>query len=312
MDLGLKGKNVLVTGGSKGIGRAVAELFADEGANVAICARNAEDVDKVAKALAGKHVKAWGRALDVADPAALKAWVDDAATELGGIDAIVCNVSALAVGDTAETWEKSFRTDMMHTVNAVAAAMPYLEKSKVRVDRHCLQRLGFRGRFCRRLLRRLQGRTDPLRQRPEQSAHRQRHSGQCGIAGQYLFRRRHLAEHRARPPRPLQDSDGRESDRSDGHAARSRRRRGVPGEPRGQPHFRHQSHHRRRADQGGLGQSAGARKAATRNLGCPLVLRPGLALPIEPCDQFAVAGFACRKPTADIHSRPIVRSACDN
>jgi NAD(P)-dependent dehydrogenase (short-subunit alcohol dehydrogenase family) len=60
----------------------------------------------------------------------LKQWVEGAASELGGIDSIVCNVSALAVGDTAETWEKSFRTDMMHTVNSVAAALPYLEKSK--------------------------------------------------------------------------------------------------------------------------------------------------------------------------------------
>jgi 3-oxoacyl-[acyl-carrier protein] reductase len=130
MNLGLKGKNVLVTGGSKGIGLAVAELFADEGANVAICARNAEAVDKVVEALAAKRVKAWGRALDVADPAALKTWVESAAVELGGIDAIVCNVSALAVGNTAETWEQSFRTDMMHTVNSVAAALPYLERSK--------------------------------------------------------------------------------------------------------------------------------------------------------------------------------------
>jgi 3-oxoacyl-[acyl-carrier protein] reductase len=130
MDLGLKGKNVLVTGGSKGIGLAIAELFADEGANVAICARNAEGVDKVVKALAGKGVKAWGRGIDVADPDALKQWVEGAATEFGGIDAIVCNVSALAVGDTPETWEKSFRTDMMHTVNSVAAALPWLEKSK--------------------------------------------------------------------------------------------------------------------------------------------------------------------------------------
>src|SRR4029079_8156184 len=46
-----------------------------------------------------------------------------------GLDALVCNVSALAVGDTAESWEKSFRTDMMHSVNAVAAALPFLEKS---------------------------------------------------------------------------------------------------------------------------------------------------------------------------------------
>jgi 3-oxoacyl-[acyl-carrier protein] reductase len=130
MDLGLKGKNVLVTGGSKGIGLAVASLFAEEGANVAICARNADEVAGVAASLAGKGVKSWGSAVDVADPAALKAWVDEAAGQLGGIDALVCNVSALAVGDSAETWERSFRVDMMHTVNAVAAALPYIERSK--------------------------------------------------------------------------------------------------------------------------------------------------------------------------------------
>jgi 3-oxoacyl-[acyl-carrier protein] reductase len=130
MDLGLKGKSVLVTGASKGIGLAIAELFAAEGANVAICARNADLVNKAVKGLAAKGVKSWGKALDVADPAALKGWIEGAAGEFGGIDSIVCNVSALAVGDTAETWEKSFRTDMMHTVNSVAAAVPYLEKSK--------------------------------------------------------------------------------------------------------------------------------------------------------------------------------------
>src|SRR3979411_976073 len=129
-DLGLNGKSVLVTGGSKGIGLAIAELFAAEGADVAICARNADEVGKVTKALAAKGVKSWGKAIDVADPTALKQWVEGAASELGGIDSIVCNVSALAVGDTAETWEKSFRTDVMHTVNSVAAALPYLEKSK--------------------------------------------------------------------------------------------------------------------------------------------------------------------------------------
>ncbi len=130
MDLGLKGKRILVTGGSKGIGLAIAELFADEAANVAICARNVDEVAKAVKSLTAKGVNAWGKAIDVADPAALKAWIDGAAAELGGIDAIVCNVSALAVGDTPESWEKSFRTDMMHTVNSVAAAKPYLEKSK--------------------------------------------------------------------------------------------------------------------------------------------------------------------------------------
>src|SRR6266481_5878555 len=130
MDLGLKGKRVAVTGGSKGIGRAIADGFAAEGAHVSICARNEGEVAAAVAALKAKGVKAFGKALDVADGPALKGWIAASAGELGGLDALVCNVSALAVGDTEESWEKSFRTDMMHTVNSVAAAMPYLEKSK--------------------------------------------------------------------------------------------------------------------------------------------------------------------------------------
>jgi 3-oxoacyl-[acyl-carrier protein] reductase len=130
MDLGLKGKKALITGGTKGIGRAVADIFADEGADVAICARNADDIKAAVAAIAAKGVTAWGDALDVADPAAVTKWVADAGVKLGGIDILVANVSALAVGDTAETWDKTFRVDMMHTVTAAQAAVPFLERSK--------------------------------------------------------------------------------------------------------------------------------------------------------------------------------------
>ena len=98
MDLGLAGMKALVTGGTKGIGRAVAEHFAAEGCDVAICARNAEEVAQTVAALSQRGVKATGRTVDVADGLALTQWVGDVATELGGIDIVVSNVSALAIG----------------------------------------------------------------------------------------------------------------------------------------------------------------------------------------------------------------------
>jgi 3-oxoacyl-[acyl-carrier protein] reductase len=129
MDLGLDGRKVLVTGGTKGIGRAIAELFAAEGAHVAICARDKVEVEAVTAGLASHGRKAFGAALDVADATAVSAWVADAAAALGGIDIVVPNVSALAVAADDAAWQAGFEIDIMGSVRVVNAAMPWLEKS---------------------------------------------------------------------------------------------------------------------------------------------------------------------------------------
>jgi NAD(P)-dependent dehydrogenase (short-subunit alcohol dehydrogenase family) len=132
MDLKIKGKTAIVTGGTKGIGRAIVEAFANEGANVAFCARNKDEVADTEKALVAKGVKAKGTVVDVGDPKALRAWVADTAKHFGGIDMAVANVSALAIPDDDDNWDTSFKVDMMGTVNLCKAVIPHLDKSDVK------------------------------------------------------------------------------------------------------------------------------------------------------------------------------------
>ncbi len=126
MDLGLTGKRFAVTGGTRGIGRAVVEGLLAEGALVAYCARTPESVAEAQSAFGDKAV---GTAVDVGDQAALAAWVDATAEAFGGLDGVVANVSALAIAESTENWRTSFDVDLMGTVGLVEAALPLLEAS---------------------------------------------------------------------------------------------------------------------------------------------------------------------------------------
>lgn len=128
MDLKLKGQTALITGATKGIGRAIAEALSDEGCNIAICARNADEVAAAVDQLSSKGVKATGKGLDVADGDAFKAWIAEVAEEMGSLDIFVSNVSgANAPGD--EGWKSQFDYNVMSAVHGVEACLPHLEKS---------------------------------------------------------------------------------------------------------------------------------------------------------------------------------------
>jgi NAD(P)-dependent dehydrogenase (short-subunit alcohol dehydrogenase family) len=129
MDLGLSGKKALITGATRGIGRAIANLLADEGADLAICSRNQEEVDSAIADLSAKGVKVTGAVVDVADKESYQAWIASAGEEMGGIDIFVPNVSA-GGGDMSEQgWLNNFNVDLLGTTRGVEAAMPFLEKS---------------------------------------------------------------------------------------------------------------------------------------------------------------------------------------
>ncbi|HTO07454.1 MAG TPA: SDR family oxidoreductase [Myxococcota bacterium] len=126
MDLGLAGKGIVVTGGSKGIGRAAALQFADEGAHVAICARGAPALEKTAGELRAKGVKVFAHAADVSRAAELDAFLEAARGALGRIDVLVNNTSGFGTSDDENGWKTSFDVDVMASVRACWKVVPWM------------------------------------------------------------------------------------------------------------------------------------------------------------------------------------------
>jgi len=129
VELGLTGKRFLVTGGTRGIGRAVVDGLLAEDAVVAYCARTEAAVADAQSELTADGATAIGTPVDVSDAVALAKWVSDSAATLGGIDGVVANVSALAIPDNPENWRTSFNVDLMGTIGLVEAALPHLLQS---------------------------------------------------------------------------------------------------------------------------------------------------------------------------------------
>lgn len=132
MDLHLRNKNAIILGGTRGIGRAIADTLAGEGANAAICARNPEQVTEAVAALKDMGVRATGAPVDITDASQLRRWIDTVAGELGGVDILVSNAGAMAQGGDPASWEANFKLDILGAVNAFEASRPFLEAAAER------------------------------------------------------------------------------------------------------------------------------------------------------------------------------------
>jgi NAD(P)-dependent dehydrogenase (short-subunit alcohol dehydrogenase family) len=120
VDLGLAGKKALVTGATKGIGRAIIELLLAEGASVALCARNADEVAKAVAELSPLG-KVFGATADAADSDSLRSFIAAAIEDLGGLDIYVHNTSGKPA-KTFDAWKNNFDIDIMALVHGVDAA----------------------------------------------------------------------------------------------------------------------------------------------------------------------------------------------
>ena len=140
MDLGLRDRAALVTGGSRGIGRAIAGRLVAEGCCVAVCARTAETLERAVAELrtqadppdGGAAARVHGVAADVAAPGEVERFVEESAAALGAVDLLVANVGGAAgaglLESTDDDWSRTFGLNLFHAVRAIRAAAPHMAR----------------------------------------------------------------------------------------------------------------------------------------------------------------------------------------
>ncbi|HEY6393787.1 MAG TPA: SDR family oxidoreductase, partial [Candidatus Binataceae bacterium] len=134
MDLGLKGKVAMVTGGSRGLGRAMAQALAEEEMYVSICARNSRELmEAAAEITAASPIRrpAGAMVADVTKPEDMHRWIDDTVKQFGGIDVLVNNAGAAKVGSLAELpdsgWQESFDLNLFGPIRLARMCVPHMK-----------------------------------------------------------------------------------------------------------------------------------------------------------------------------------------
>ena len=132
--MNLKGKNALITGGGRGLGKAVAIALANEGVNVGITGRNEESLKTTVAELEKLGVKAAYSVFDVEEMAQVEQGVASIASQLGSIDILINNAGVGDFGSfeemPVETWEKVMKVNIFGVYYVAKATLPYLKQNK--------------------------------------------------------------------------------------------------------------------------------------------------------------------------------------